>query len=160
MFIAAHADQALGLLDDPSPEETRLLGAWRYEENRTVLHTDVSVLPPAPTAWACWNFRREAEEGSRVFVTYAMNLLQGLVSKNQYLVTLNRPTPYDESRVLARLVYHHPVYTRKSMATQSSLASLNGHRSTYFCGSYFGYGFHEDAVRSSHEAVEIFRRNG
>ena len=158
VFIAAHADQALRLLGDPSPEEERLLGAWRYEENTTVLHTDVSVLPPAPTAWACWNFRREVEENARVYVTYAMNLLQGLAASKQYLVTLNRPTPHDESEVLASLVYHHPVYTRESMETQSFLSSLNGHRNTYFCGSYFGFGFHEDAVRSSHEAVRQFRR--
>jgi len=160
VFIAAHADQALRLLGDPSPEESRLLGAWRYEENTTVLHTDVSVLPPAPKAWACWNFRREAEAESRVFVTYAMNLLQGLAARKQYMVTLNRPSPHDESQVLASLVYHHPVYTRESMATQSLLSSLNGRRNTYFCGSYFGFGFHEDAVRSSHEAVAQFRRNG
>ncbi|ACU90516.1 NAD(P)/FAD-dependent oxidoreductase [Desulfomicrobium baculatum] len=160
VFIAAHADQALRLLGDPSPEESRHLGAWRYEENTTVLHTDVSVLPPSPRAWACWNFRREAEEESRVFVTYAMNLLQGLAARKQYMVTLNRPSPHDESQVLASLVYHHPVYTRESMATQSLLSSLNGRRNTYFCGSYFGFGFHEDAVRSSHNAVEQFRRNG
>jgi uncharacterized protein len=160
VFIAAHADQALRLLGDPSPEESRLLGAWRYEENTTVLHTDVSVLPPTPKAWACWNFRREAKEESRVYVTYAMNLLQGLRAQKQYLVTLNRPSPHEDSQVLASLVYHHPVYTRDSMDTQSALASLNGQRSTYFCGSYFGFGFHEDAVRSSHEAVAQFRRNG
>jgi predicted NAD/FAD-binding protein len=160
VFIAAHADQALRLLSDPSPEESRLLGAWRYEENTTVLHTDVSVLPPAPKAWACWNFRREAGEESLVFVTYAMNLLQGLAAQKQYLVTLNRPSPHDESQVLASLVYHHPVYTRESMDTQRSLSSLNGGRNTYFCGSYFGFGFHEDAVRSSHEAVGQFRRDG
>lgn len=160
VFIAAHADQALRLLGDPSPEESRLLGAWCYEENTTVLHTDVSILPPTPKAWACWNFRREAREEARVYVTYAMNLLQGLSAQKQYLVTLNRPSPHEESQVLASLVYHHPVYTRESMDTQSSLASLNGHHRTYFCGSYFGFGFHEDAVRSSHEAVEQFRRNG
>jgi uncharacterized protein len=160
VFIAAHADQALRLLGDPSPEESRLLGAWRYEENTTVLHTDVSVLPPTPKAWACWNFRREAKEESRVYVTYAMNLLQGLSAQKQYLVTLNRPSLHEDSQVLASLVYHHPVYTRDSMDTQSALASLNGQRSTYFCGSYFGFGFHEDAVRSSHEAVAQFRRNG
>lgn len=160
VFIAAHADQALRLLADPSPEEARLLGAWRYEENTTVLHTDVAVLPPTPKAWACWNFRREAHEGAGVYVTYAMNLLQGLTGKKQYLVTLNSPTPLDQSRVMASFVYHHPVYTKESMETQSALLSLNGPRNTYFCGSYFGFGFHEDAVRSSHEAVAQFRRNG
>lgn len=160
VFIAAHADQALRLLGDPSPDETRLLGAWRYEENATVLHTDLSVLPPTPKAWACWNFRREAREGAGVFVTYAMNLLQGLTGEKQYLVTLNPLQSLDESRVLGSFVYHHPVYTGQSMETQAWLDSLNGRRNTYFCGSYFGYGFHEDAVRSSHEAVARFRRNG
>jgi predicted NAD/FAD-binding protein len=160
VFIAAHADQALRLLSDPSSEEAALLGAWRYEENTTVLHTDVSVLPPTPKAWACWNFRREAREGAGVFVTYAMNLLQGLTGDTQYLVTLNPATPVGESRVLASFVYHHPVYTGQSMGTQALLNSLNGRRNTYFCGSYFGFGFHEDAVRSSHEAVAQFRRDG
>ena len=159
VVIAAHADQALRLLGDPSPEEERLLGAWTYEENRTVLHTDVSVLPDERSAWACWNFRREAGEERNVFVTYSMNLLQGLAGERQFLVTLNRPTPHRTEQVLADLVYHHPVYTPESMASQRELASLNGRRKTWFCGSYFGYGFHEDAVRSAHEAVESLRRS-
>jgi predicted NAD/FAD-binding protein len=82
-----------------------------------------------------------------------MNLLQGLTTQRQYLVTLNRPTAYDEQQVIARMTYHHPVYTERSMATQAALPSLNGVNNTCFCGSYFGYGFHEDAVRSSYQAV-------
>lgn len=159
VVIAAHADQALRMLGDPSPDEARLLGAWRYEENRTVLHTDVSVMPRERAAWACWNFRRTAGEDRNVFVTYSMNLLQGLAGDRQFLVTLNRPTPHDPSQVLADFVYHHPVYTEASMATQAELASLNGRRGTWFCGSYFGYGFHEDAVRSAHEAAASLRRS-
>lgn len=159
VVIAAHADQALRMLGDPSPDEARLLGAWSYEENRTVLHTDVSVMPRERAAWACWNFRRVAGEDKNVFVTYSMNLLQGLAGDRQFLVTLNRPTPHDEPQVLADFVYHHPVYTRDSMATQAELASLNGRRGTWFCGSYFGYGFHEDAVRSAHEAAASLRRS-
>lgn len=160
VVIATHADQALRLLADPTPEETRLLGPWRYEANHTVLHTDLSVLPPAPRAWSCWNFRREAGKATAqpVYVTYHMNLLQGLTTRKQYLVTLNRPGAYDESQVIARMVYHHPTYTNDSMATQTSLPTLNGANRTYFCGSYFGYGFHEDAVRSSVEAVEQLKK--
>ena len=155
VVVAAHADQALRLLADPSADESRLLGAWRYELNTTVLHTDTSVLPPAERAWACWNFRRErGDQGERpVYVTYSMNLLQGLTTRRHYLVTLNRPGGYDEGQVLARMDYHHPLYTDASMATQAALPSLNGVRRTWFCGSYFGYGFHEDAVRSAHQAV-------
>ena len=155
VVVAAHADQALRLLADPSADESRLLGAWRYELNTTVLHTDTSVLPPVERAWACWNFRRErGDQGERpVYVTYSMNLLQGLTTRRHYLVTLNRPGGYDEGQVLARMDYHHPLYTDASMATQAALPSLNGVRRTWFCGSYFGYGFHEDAVRSAHQAV-------
>ncbi len=100
-----------------------------------------------------------AGEDKNVFVTYSMNLLQGLAGDRQFLVTLNRPTPHDESQVLADFVYHHPVYTRDSMATQAELASLNGRRGTWFCGSYFGYGFHEDAVRSAYAAAASLRRS-
>ncbi len=159
VVIATHADQALRLLGDPTPEEQRLLGPWRYEANSTVLHTDLSVLPPMPRAWACWNFRKEAGKGGDqpVYVTYGMNLLQGLTTQRQYLVTLNRPGDYDDSTVIARMTYHHPVYTAESMATQPELPSLNGVKRTWFCGSYFGYGFHEDAVRSSVQAVELLQ---
>lgn len=159
VVIATHADQALQLLGDPTPEERRLLGPWRYEANSTVLHTDLSVLPPMRRAWACWNFRREAGKGADrpVYVTYGMNLLQGLTTQRQYLVTLNRPGNYDESTVIARMIYHHPVYTADSMATQPELSSLNGVNHTWFCGSYFGYGFHEDAVRSSVQAVNLLQ---
>jgi uncharacterized protein len=155
VVLATHADQTLRLLGDPTPEETRLLGPWQYEENNTVLHTDLSVLPPMRRAWSCWNFRREGSGATTqpAYVTYAMNLLQGLTTSKQYLVTLNRPSAYDEKQVIARMVYHHPTYTNASMATQVSLAILNGVRNTWFCGSYFGYGFHEDAVRSSYQAV-------
>jgi len=155
VVIATHADQALRLLADPTTEEQRLLGPWQYEANQTVLHTDLSVLPSSPRAWSCWNFRREAGKAADqpVYVTYSMNLLQGLTTQKHYLVTLNRPSGYDESQVIARMVYHHPIYTVDSMATQALLPTLNGINRTYFCGSYFGYGFHEDAVRSSYQAV-------
>ena len=160
VVLASHADQSLRLLGDPTPEETRLLTPWQYEENMTVLHTDLRVLPPMPRAWSCWNFRREGSglASQPAYVTYAMNLLQGLNTKQQYLVTLNRPSAYDEKQVIARMVYHHPTYNNASMATQASLPTLNGVNNTWFCGSYFGYGFHEDAVRSSYQAVTAMQK--
>ncbi len=155
VVMATHADQTLRLLGDPSREEMRLLSPWQYQENSTVLHTDLNVLPPMRRAWSCWNFRREPGSSSSqpAYVTYSMNLLQGLATSKQYLVTLNRPSPYDEKQVIARMTYHHPSYTNASMATQAILPTLNGVRNSWFCGSYFGYGFHEDAVRSSYQAV-------
>lgn len=159
VVIAAHADEALAMLGDPSDDEKRLLGAWVYEKNRTVLHTDVSAMPPHRRAWSSWNYTREKAAGSdaTVSVTYHMNTLQGLRTQEQYLVSLNRKRAIPPARVVRDLVYTHPTYTFASMATQSELAALNGRRNTYFCGAYFGYGFHEDGVRSG---VEVARALG
>lgn len=159
VVVATHADEALALLADPAEDERRLLGAWRYQANRTVLHCDTSVLPPSRRAWASWNFVRErgASERSGVSLSYFMNRLQRLSSQEQWIVTLNREAPIPAGRVVATMDYAHPTYTFASVATQAALPGLNGCRNTWFCGSYFGYGFHEDAVRS---AVQVGRSFG
>ncbi len=158
VVIAAHADEALKLLVDPSEEEQRLLGAWRYQRNRTVLHTDTTVLPPLRRAWASWNYTQETglNGDMPVSVSYHMNTLQGLKSPVDYCVTLNRLGPIREEKIIAEFDYMHPTFDRTAMATQSLLPSLNGKRATYFCGSYFGYGFHEDAVRAACGVAEQF----
>lgn len=155
VVIATHADQALRLLDDPTPDEQRLLGAWTYHPNRTVLHTDLSLMPPERRAWASWNFARHQPD-EPAFLSYHMNRLQGLCTHRQYLVTLNRPDPYPEGSVIAEFDYEHPAYTVESVGTQPELPGLS-RAGTFFCGSYFGYGFHEDAVRS---AVAVAARLG
>ena len=152
VVIATHADQALRLLGDPNVEEQRLLSPWEYQLNRTVLHTDASLLPQKKSAWAAWNFTRERAEGTDsqpVFVSYYMNRLQGLQAKQDYCVTLNRRESFRPETVIAEFDYQHPQYNFASLATQTELPSLNGQRNSWFCGSYFGYGFHEDAVRSA-----------
>lgn len=159
VVLATHADEALRLLADSSDEERRLLEPWRYQRNHTVLHTDTSALPPNPRAWACWNFVREAQgqPGQEpVSVTYSMNRLQGLRTSRHYCVSLNRHKPVAPGSVISEMEYTHPTYTFASMATQKDLPGLNGQRNTYFCGSYFGYGFHEDAVRSGVEVGRAF----
>lgn len=150
VVIATHADQALRLLHDPTELEQQLLSPWEYQLNRTVLHTDSSILPPQKHAWAAWNFTREAssEESLPVYVTYYMNLLQGLDATQHYCVTLNRQAAFPEETVIAEMDYHHPLYSFESMATQAKLPKLNGLQRTWYCGSYFGYGFHEDAVKA------------
>ncbi len=152
VVLAGHADQSLRALNDPSPEERRLLGSWSYHRNHTVLHTDLSLMPPVRRAWASWNFTRQHPD-EPAFLSYHMNRLQGLCTHRQYLVTLNRPEPYPEGSVVAEFHYEHPAYTTASVATQPLLKSLNRDR-TYFCGSYFGYGFHEDAVKSAVAVAE------
>lgn len=157
--LATHADQALRLLRDPTPNESKLLGAWRYQPNRTLLHHDTTFLPPSPSARASWNYVRfaEADASAPVSVTYDMNRLQGLSATRHYLVTLNPSRPPAADRVIYQTVYEHPIYTSESIASQAALPSLQGVGGVFFCGSYFGNGFHEDAVRS---AVEMSKGLG
>jgi predicted NAD/FAD-binding protein len=158
VVIAAHADEALELLADPSPEETDALSPWSYNRNTVVLHTDVSFLPQNPLARASWNYIRENEASPEapVMLTYHMNRLQGLRTANEYCVTLNPVRPVERGCVIRELVYRHPMYTAEAVAAQPSLPLLNGGRHTFFCGSYFGFGFHEDALRSAVRVAEQF----
>ena len=150
VIIATHADQALKLLADPSALEKRLLGPWRYSVNETFLHTDTRWMPANRRAWASWNFFRAEGVGAQapVTLTYHMNRLQQLHTDRQYLVTLNPFKPIAEDKIVARMTYTHPTFTFESLGTQRDLPRLNGKRNTAFCGSYFRYGFHEDAARS------------
>lgn len=158
VVLATHADEAFALLDDPSPDERRLLGAWSYSRNHTVLHTDAGVLPPCRRAWSSWNYVREAAGGddAPVSVTYHMNRLQRLRASREYCVTLNRRGGFAPGTVLAEFDYTHPEYTFASLATQSALRDLSGRARTWYCGSYFGWGFHEDAVRSGADVARGF----
>ncbi|HMO50288.1 MAG TPA: FAD-dependent oxidoreductase [Kiritimatiellia bacterium] len=151
VVLAAHADESLALLEEPTEEERRLLGAWRYQSNRTLLHTDTSFLPPNRRAWASWNYfdRRDARPDEPVPVTYWMNLLQGLKTERDYLVTLNPDREPAPGALIRDIHYHHPVFDTQAVATQSALPALQGRNQTWYCGSYFGNGFHEDAVRSA-----------
>lgn len=148
--VALHADEALRLLADPDAEERRLLGAWRYSANRVVLHGDIRWMPSNPRAWASWNVLRPADADPRhpVTLTYHMNRLQRLPTRHPYFVTLNPESPIAEHWVHDTAVLHHPVYTFASLRTQPELPGLNGRRHTWFCGSYFGFGFHEDGCRA------------
>lgn len=156
--VAAHADEALALLDDPSPEERELLGAWSYSKNRVLLHNDAALMPSNPRAWASWNYRRaRGEDGSGpASLTYDMNRLQGLKTARPWLVTLNPRREPAPGTLVREFSYAHPVYTFRSLRTQARLPALNGARATWFCGSYFGYGFHEDAVKSALAAARDF----
>lgn len=158
VVIAAHADEALRLLSDPSPEETRLLSPWTYSLNRTVLHRDISFLLPNQRAWASWNYIREADskDDDPVSLTYDMTRLQCLQTQQRYCVTLNPRRPIGAGHTIREIMYTHPVYTFEAIATQSELDRLNGERHTFFCGSYFGHGFHEDAARSACRVAALF----
>lgn len=158
VILATHADQALPLLEKPTQDEQVLLGSWNYSKNDTVLHTDHTVLPPLQRCWASWNYAKEkgVSQDQPVSVTYDMNRLQRLQSHEQYCVSLNRKKTIPEANIIKEMVYTHPIYTKKSLASQANLPKLNGVNRTYFCGSYFGNGFHEDAVRSATQVAAHF----
>jgi predicted NAD/FAD-binding protein len=158
VVIGTHADEALKLLIDPSKRETKLLSPWLYQPNEVVLHTCEAHLPPDQKLWASWNFMRAlGQADSRpVSVSYYMNRLQNLETEKSYIVTLNPETEIPEEHVINRTTLTHPLYSFDSMDTQKGLRAENGSLNTWFCGSYFGYGFHEDAVRSAVEVAQGF----
>jgi len=158
VIIGAHADEALKLLADPSTDETKNLGPWRYQPNTVTLHTDTSQLPPKRKLWSSWNFVRDPtfNDERPVAVSYYMNRLQNLQTDQDYIVTLNNTRPIDNDSLIDTTTLTHPLYSFESMATQDRLRQMNGQQNTWFCGSYFGYGFHEDAVQSAVEVASKF----
>ena len=155
VFLACHSDQALSLLSDPSALEAEILGAIGYQDNEAILHTDASVLPKRRRAWAAWNYHLPKNPNHQVAVTYNMNMLQGLEAERQYCVTLNNDRRIDPARIIRRIQYQHPVYSRKAVAAQQRQADINCGR-TYYCGAYWHNGFHEDGVASALNAIEHF----
>ncbi|ARP82870.1 dehydrogenase [Bordetella genomosp. 8] len=153
VVLACHSDQALALLADPTPAEREVLGAIAYQDNDVVLHTDARVLPGRRKAWAAWNAYVPADPGAPCSVSYCMNLLQGLESRLPFIVTLNRDDAIDPAHVLARMRYHHPVYTVASVAAQARRQDISGHQRTWYAGAYWGWGFHEDGVASALDVV-------
>ena len=157
VVLACHSDQALALLADPSPLERDILGAIRYQANEAILHTDRSLLPRRRRAWAAWNYHLLPTPADRVLVTYHMNTLQRLRASCDFCVTLNRSDAIDPAQVLKRITYHHPVYTPEAIAAQQRHREINGQRRTWYCGAYWGFGFHEDGVKSAMMACESLR---
>jgi hypothetical protein len=152
VVLACHSDQALALLADPSEREREILGASPYQANDTVLHTDASLLPRHRKAWAAWNALIPRMPGDACTVSYCMNILQRLEAPMPLIVTLNRTQAIDPGRMLRRMLYHHPVYTHASVAARARKAEIQGRQRTWFAGAYWGWGFHEDGMRS---AVEV-----
>lgn len=156
VVIASHSDQALAMLADPTEAEVRILGAIPYQENIAVLHTDDRVLPRNKACWASWNYHVPRTRTGRVAVTYDMNILQSLVAPVEFCVSLNYPGRLDPDRVIDRMVYHHPVYTPRSLLAQQAYREISGRHRTHFCGAYWGFGFHEDGVNSALAVGEQF----
>jgi predicted NAD/FAD-binding protein len=159
VVIAAHSNQALSMLADPSDAERDVLAAIPYRANEAALHLDERVLPRTRRAQASWNFHllRDGPDAARApTLTYDMNRLQRLGARERFLVTLNRTAELDPARVLLRATYHHPLYTKAASAAQERWKDVNGVRRTWFAGAYWGWGFHEDGVRSALAVTRAF----
>ena len=162
VVVAAHADEALEMLTDPDPAQKRILSAFGYQRNTVSLHTDESVMPARRRAWASWNYRMDQDSHGKIRATthYWMNSLQGISNKKNYFVSLNSKSFIPPEKVLYETDYNHPVYTLEAMRAQDALPSLNtrspGQR-VFFCGSYFRYGFHEDAYSSAVNLSALLR---
>jgi predicted NAD/FAD-binding protein len=156
VFFASHSDQALSLIDHPEPLERRILSAFPYQDNEVILHTDTRLLPARKLAWASWNYHRTAELRKPVSVTYNMNILQGLQSKHTFCVTLNNTQAIDESKILRRINYAHPLFTPEGIQAQIRHSELNGQNRCFYAGAYWRYGFHEDGVVSALQALKDF----
>lgn len=156
VILACHSDQALRLLQDASVQEQTILGAMPYQANEVWLHTDVNCLPTRRKAWASWNYQLDTDEQARPLVSYNMNILQGLDSPSPFCVSLNPAGKVDESQVLRRFVYDHPVFNLAAIEAQKARAEICGQRHTHFCGAYWYNGFHEDGVRSALDVAQRF----
>ncbi len=154
LILACHSDQALGLLQNASDQETEILGAMTFQKNDVVLHTDASLMPKHPKAWASWNALKLNEPQTHCTVTYYMNMLQNLEAPQPLLVTLNCTDRIDSEKILKRRSYHHPVYTPASLAAQKRRTEINGVNNTWYAGAYWGWGFHEDGAKSAQEVVD------
>jgi predicted NAD/FAD-binding protein len=149
VIVAVHSDQALRMLADPTARERELLTAFEYQTNEVALHTDSRVLPRRRRAWASWNYQLADADNGGSTVSYHMNRLQSIDSPEQFCVTLNNLDGIDTAKIVRKMTYQHPVFTHRSVSAQDRHEAVLGPNRTYFCGAYWGYGFHEDGVNSA-----------
>ncbi|WP_082461415.1 NAD(P)/FAD-dependent oxidoreductase [Pedobacter sp. PACM 27299] len=150
VILACHADQAYGMVKDKTPDELRLLSKFKYQPNKAVLHTDSNLMPKKKLAWSSWNYRVEKQGDALVPSTiYWMNRLQQVSNHQDYFVSINPSSSIDTKKIIREIDYEHPLFDVPAMQAQKELPILNQHGPLYYCGSYFKYGFHEDAYASA-----------
>jgi predicted NAD/FAD-binding protein len=149
VVFACHGNQVLPLLERPSESERDILRHFQTSRNETILHTDDSLLPANPRARASWNYHLNGDRSAGVTMTYHMNRLQSLVTREQFCVTLNANGQLDRNKVIREMTYFHPLYTREAIRAQTRWNEISGKNRTHFCGAYWFYGFHEDGLNSA-----------
>ena len=153
VVLACHADQSLNILNDPSLKEKEILNKFTYVSNRAFLHTDENLMPSRKKAWSSWN---SITKDNRTCITYWLNKLQNLKTNKNYFLTLNPIAEVEECKVIKQEKFTHPYFNNENVSLQKDLHLLQGKKRTWFCGSYFGYGFHEDGLKSSIDLVKKF----
>ncbi|MDX9787478.1 MAG: FAD-dependent oxidoreductase [Desulfobacterales bacterium] len=156
VILAVHSDQALAMLSDASPTEKEILSAIPYQENLVQLHTETAIMPERRFIWASWNYLIPSKGSGRAAVTYDMNILQGLEAKEEFLVTLNCASTIAQKKEIGRYIYHHPIYSTQAPVAQARHHEISGVNRTHYCGAYWGFGFHEDGVKSALQVCRSF----
>ena len=154
VVLACHADQSLSLLDDPSDDEKQILSNFSYKENIAVIHTDQNIMPNNKNVWSSWNSSIDKNNLENNSITYWLNLLQNLKFDQNIFLTLNPYLNINENKILKKVKFTHPYFDQNALDNQINLKNLQNKRNTLFCGSYFGYGFHEDGIKSSIEMLK------
>ncbi len=154
VIIAAHADQSLSLIENSSDQEREILSKFEYVKNIAILHTDKNFMPIKKRAWSSWN---SISDGKKTCITYWLNKLQNLNTRENYFLTLNPINEIDDGLIIKKINFTHPYLNSNNIKTQKNLPSIQGVKRTWFCGSYFGYGFHEDGLKSSMDLIKIFK---
>ena len=149
VVFATHADQTLNLIKNPTNDEINILSNFKYKKNIAYLHKDETLMPSNKKAWSSWNSILDKKDPSANCVTYWLNKLQNLKSSTNYFLTLNPITSIEQKNIIKKVEFTHPFYDLKSIEAQNNLSNLQGKNNSWFCGSYFGYGFHEDGIKSS-----------
>ncbi|WP_435188905.1 NAD(P)/FAD-dependent oxidoreductase [Pseudothioglobus sp. nBUS_23] len=156
VVFATHSDQALALLKDPSNDEKSVLEALPYQKNTAIVHTDVTLMPKIKKTWSSWNYLLSGDPNRPVTLTYNMNILQSLDAKPDFLVTLNSLNEINPSKIIKKIDYSHPLFTVNGVHAQKKKNQISGQNNTYYCGAYWGNGFHEDGVNSALDVCKAF----
>ena len=156
VVLATHADEALSIIENPSKDEKKILSNFNYKENFAYIHTDEKIMPKNRDAWCSWNSSLDKDNLEKNSITYWLNLLQNLKCKENIFLTLNPYFELNKSKILKKVRFTHPYFDQSALDYQSELKNLQNKRNILFCGSYFGYGFHEDGIKSSIEMLKNF----
>ena len=154
VVLATHADEALSIIDNPTDNEKKILSNFSYKENIAYIHTDESIMPKNKNVWSSWNSSIKKNEIEKNSITYWLNLLQNLKCEENIFLTLNPYFEIDQSKILKKVKFTHPYFDQTALDFQDQLKNLQNKRNILFCGSYFGYGFHEDGIKSSIEMLK------